>query len=252
MATNKSDVRAARAAAHEKPSGQCRMHAFPSEIRGHLVEHDGKSFYEVDGYATVFSRAYEMWDMFGSYQEQIAPDALDDSLAAGPDVAFLVNHRGVTMARTKNSSLDLTKDALGLRIHAFLNPERQDVRDLISAMGDKLVDEMSFAFMLNDGEWNTEYDEFTITSADINRGDVSAVNYGANPYTSIAARAAEWLSSLDHMPDAVVRAAFDRYAANTGIPEVSPQASADREADETAEPKGHRAVLALAQLALNE
>lgn len=245
------DIREARAASRDMPAGQCRMQAFPAQLRGSLVERDGKQFYEVDGYATVFNRGYDMWDMFGGYQEQVCETALDASLASGPDVAFLVNHRGVTMARTKNNSLELTKDALGLRIHAFLNPERGDVRDLMLAMDDKCIDEMSFAFALKDGKWNDACDTFTITEADINRGDVSAVNYGANPYTSIAARAAEWLSNMERMPDSVIRAAFDRLAEKRGIPEVSPEASADRKADEpTPEIKRHRVELVAAQVAL--
>ena len=51
-------------------------------------------------------------------------------MAKSPDVSFLVNHKGVTMARTKNGSLQLSKDSHGLHVHAFLNADRQDVRDL--------------------------------------------------------------------------------------------------------------------------
>jgi len=175
-----------------------------------LVNQDGRSFYEVEGYATVFDRAYEMWDMFGSYKETMGSEALDKSLANSPDVAFLVNHRGVTMARSTKDSLTLAKDSTGLHVHALLNADRQDVRDLASAIGDGLIDEMSFAFMLNQGVWNDDFDEFRITEADINRGDVSAVNYGANPYTSIQARAADWLADIPRLSEPVARAAFQR------------------------------------------
>lgn len=205
------DIRKARAErAREIPAGNGRMHSFPSKLRAKLVEKDGKKFYEVDGYATIFNKPYEMYDMFGSYREVADETMLDKSLAAKPDVAFLLNHKGMTMARTANGTLDLNKDALGLHIHGLLNAERQDVRDLASAIDDKLVDEMSFAFMLNDGEWNTDYDEFRITEADINRGDVSAVNFGANPYTSLAARSAEWLAYAELMPAHVARAGYLR------------------------------------------
>ena len=81
-----------------------------------------------------------------------------------------------------------------------------------SAIDDELVDEMSFAFMLRDGHWNDDFDRFTILEADINRGDVSAVNYGANPYTSIEARAGEWLKESERMPAVVARAALQRFA----------------------------------------
>ena len=46
---------------------------------------------------------------------------------------------------------------------------------------------MSFAFMIDGGEWSRDMDVFRLTGVNLHRGDVSAVNYGANPYTSIAA-----------------------------------------------------------------
>jgi len=207
-----AEARAARAEqfGREIPGGTLRTKHFPSEMRAKLTTKDGRQVYEVEGYATVFNREYEMWDMFGPYKESVDFGALDKSLSKGPDVAFLVNHKGVTMARTTNNSLVLQKDSTGLQVEAFLNADRQDVRDLASAIADGLVDEMSFAFMLNEGEWNDDWDEFRITEADINRGDVSAVNYGANPYTSIAARSADWLEDIERVPVVVARAALDR------------------------------------------
>jgi HK97 family phage prohead protease len=150
--------------------------------------------------------------MFGEYTETVDRSALSKSLANGPDVAWLTNHRGVTMARTTNGTLELkvktNEDGYqGLYSDAYLNPDRQDVRDIVSAIVDGLVDEMSFGFMLNDGVWNDDYTEFRITEADINRGDVSAVNYGANPFTSIQARTADVLEDLNRIPTvALVRA----------------------------------------------
>jgi hypothetical protein len=239
LVRSERDIRKARRQAaerHEAPQGG-RMAAFPAQLRSSLVERDGKQFYEVDGYATLFNRGYDMWDFLGPYTEEVADTALDTSLLASPDVAFLVNHKGVTMARTTNGSLTLNKDALGLRINARLNPARQDVRDIVSAMDDKLVDQMSFAFMLNDGEWSDDYSTFRITEADINRGDVSAVNYGANPYTSIAARSAEIMDSLNHLPEPMARAAMERLAARVGTPETSA-------GQDSADATKHRGVLA--------
>lgn len=239
-----TDVRAARSASNGMPGGSGRVHAFPGEIRAKLVTREGKKYYEVEGYATVFSRGYEMWDFAGDYTESVNALALDKSLANGPDVAFLVNHRGVTMARTTNGSLELNRDTTGLGARAFLNAERQDVRDLASAIDDKLIDEMSFAFMLNDGKWNDDYTQFEIMEADINRGDVSAVNYGANPYTSIEARAAAWLADAELMPAPVARAAFARIGRREDIAEFArggvvdpPKTPAQSEAgDETGSP----------------
>ena len=60
------------------------------------------------------------------------------------------------------------------------------VRDIKSAMERGDVDEMSFAFRILDPDsgWNEDYTERSIGSVDINKGDVSVVNYGANPHTA--------------------------------------------------------------------
>lgn len=190
------------------PGGQARMRGFQSEMRAKEVQRNGKSFYQVEGYATLFNKPYRMYDAFGEYTEQISSRALDQSLAGSPDVAFLLNHRGMTMARTTNGTLQLSKDSTGLKVSALLNADRADVRDMVSAINDGLIDEMSFAFMVDDGgfQWNDDYSALTLTRIDINRGDVSAVNYGANPYTSIAARAAELMELTDRMPADMARA----------------------------------------------
>ncbi len=188
-----------------------RTQNFAAQLRGAMALVDGRELFEVEGYATTFEMGYEMWDMFGPYTEIMDQYALDRSLASKPDVAFLVNHKGVTMARTTNNSLTLSKDTHGLHIRAYLNPERHDVHDLMLAMKDDgVIDEMSFAFMLEDGKWDEDYESFRITQANINRGDVSAVNYGANPFTSIQARATDWLRSMDEVPEVVARAAAIR------------------------------------------
>ena len=49
----------------------------------------------------------------------------------------------------------------------------------------ELIDEMSFMFRITAGHWSPDYTEFRINAVDINRGDVSAVNFGANPTTSV-------------------------------------------------------------------
>jgi HK97 family phage prohead protease len=192
------------------PCGVARMQPFAGEFRAKKVDRDGKEMYQIEGYATVYERAYEMWDLFGPYTEVVSAGAGADSLGSNPDVAFLTNHRGVTMARTTNGTLVLSEDTTGLVTKAWLNPARQDVKDLVIAIDDKNVTEMSFAFMIDAGVWSPDYSEYRIQKYDINRGDVSAVNYGANPYTSVSARAREILADLDHLNHGAARAALER------------------------------------------
>jgi HK97 family phage prohead protease len=211
-ASGRADIAQARREQRQRgemPGGERRVKSFPGKLQARLVDRGGKQFYHVDGFATVFERGYPMWDLFGEYTEVMDSTSLTRSLMGNPDVAWLVNHRGVTMARTTNGTLQLslqtTPDGYnGLHADAYLNPDRQDVRDIVSAIVDGLVDEMSFAFMLEDGQWNDDYTEFRITQAEINRGDVSAVNYGANPFTSIQARTADILADLEKIPAAAL------------------------------------------------
>lgn len=196
MNRERADAYASRSARDAIPGGLTRTRAFPSKLRSHVVSRDGGQYLEVEGYASTFNQGYEMWDSYGRYTEVMDEAAFDLSLAKGPDTVFLVNHSGLTMARTipgpdgRDPSLELRADSTGLAVHGFLNLSRHDVRDFQSALDDGLVTEMSFAFMLLDGRWNPDFDVFRITQADIDRGDVSGVNFGANPHTSIAARAA--------------------------------------------------------------
>lgn len=196
-----------------------RAAAFPSKMRAEkkLHERDGKQLYKVEGYATMFDRSYDMWDMFGPYTETVRSGAADTTLKSNPDVVFLLNHKGLSMARTTNGSLELRADETGLHDIAWLNPERQDVKDLMEAIHDEVVTEQSFAFMITEGYWNQDFTEFEIAEFDINRGDVSAVNYGANPHTEIAARQQEFMTEVDMLPASVARALFERLTHRTDI-----------------------------------
>lgn len=189
----------------------------PPRLKVSKSERDGKQFFVVEGYYTVYERGYEMWDEHGPYTEIVTVGAGDKTTTAGPDVIFLTNHRGLAMARTTAGTLELWSDEVGGGNRAWLNPHRQDVRDLVLGIDDKTVTEQSFAFMIEAGRWNTNLTEYRINIYDLDRGDTSAVNYGANPHTSIAARAREILDELEHLPVAAARAALDRLNHRTDL-----------------------------------
>ncbi len=199
--------------------GAARMTAFPATLKAELVEYNGQRRYRVVGHASVVEVEYDMWDSFGPYKEVIDRGGFTKTLAAEPDTAYLVNHRGVTMARTTNGSLLLSMDELGLATEAYLNPKRQDVTDLVTAIEDLDITEMSFAFMLGEdgGSWNTDFSVFRIYECDLNRGDVSAVNYGANPWTDVAVRSREILAELEQLPPGAARAALDRLTKRADV-----------------------------------
>lgn len=218
---SRADLDGRRAAALQHPAGfpdGDRREAldFTAQLRSAAVERDGKKFYQLDGHASVVETPYEMYDIFGPYSETIDRAAFDKTLGSGPDVAFLLNHTGMTMARTKNSgTLELSMDEVGLAIRAWLNPERQDVSDLVVAVDDGDIDQMSFAFRIVRGTWSPDYMEYRILEVDIDRGDVSAVNYGANPYTTISARAKSAFAAIDTLDGRTLAEIRSRLDART-------------------------------------
>lgn len=209
---------AAIASGQLRLAGESRNQEFRSELRATETMKGDKSFITLRGYASTVNQPYTMYDMFGEYDEVMDGGAFDLTLSNSPDVAFLLNHTGMTMARTTNGTLRLSADSVGLLSEADLNPLRSDVQDLRLAIDDQNVDQMSFAFRIVDGQWNDRFTQYTITQVDLNRGDVSAVNYGANPNTSISARAvARALEQLSHVPLALTEAHVEaRRAALSG------------------------------------
>jgi HK97 family phage prohead protease len=144
------------------------------------------------GYASVVERAYDMWDMFGPYSEIVSADAFDATLAReGLDVPFVIAHDQTRrIARTTNGTLRLSMDDSGLLVDADLDPTDADVAYIVPKLRAGLIDEMSFAFRIDSGQWSPDYDEFRINKVDMHRGDVAIVGFGANPYTSGGMRSA--------------------------------------------------------------
>lgn len=138
----------------------------------------------VAGYASTTGRAYDM----GWYQETIARGAFGTTLSQKPDVQLLLNHEGLPLARTTNGSLDLREDERGLLFEARMDGSDPDVQRIQRKIESGLLDQCSFAFRVTRQTWDEEYENREITEVDLNRGDVSIVNYGANPNTSVSLR----------------------------------------------------------------
>lgn len=162
----------------------------------------------VEGYASVVDAPYEMFDWAGSYTEVIRSGAFAKTLSENPAVQLLLNHGGLSMAYTRAGTLRLSEDSTGLHMAADVNTARSDVADMVHALADGAVDEMSFAFRVPAGKsvWSPDFDQRDITEVDMHRGDVSVVNFGANPSTSVAVRALD----IDGMDDALAERLYER------------------------------------------
>lgn len=188
--------------------------AFPVQLQVRSSGAGSGSRATLTGYASVVERGYEMWDMFGSYTEVVRAGAFTKTLSETPSVQLLLNHGGLSMAATKAGSLQLSEDETGLHMEAEVNTERRDVADMVHALRDGDVDEMSFAFRIRRQQWSPDYDQRDILEVDLHRGDVSVVNFGANPSTSVQARGLD----VDRLDDAGARALLERLQSRLAPP----------------------------------
>ena len=117
---------------------------------------DGKM--EIKGYAAVFN-APETY----SYTEVIDSKAFDD--ADMNDVVLRYNHNDsfMVLARTRNKSLDLSVDEKGLFMDARLQDDITEHRNIFNAIKSGLIDKQSFAFTVEEDEYDYETDTRTIT-----------------------------------------------------------------------------------------
>lgn len=170
--------------------------AIPIE-RVELREEDDNT-YTLEGYASTFQE----YDMYGGpaaygWIERIDPGAFEKTLREKPDLHLLVNHAGMPLARTKSGTLQLSADDHGLKVVAQLDKRDPEAQALAVKMERGDMDEMSFAFRVKAQEWRAAdgYEEDdqsyrTITEVSLHKGDVSVVNWGANPTTSAGIRSA--------------------------------------------------------------
>lgn len=181
-----------------------RMLLSPTSLRSET--RDGLDGVLIPGVASTTEDPYEMYDFFGPYTEIVSAGAFGKTLASSPLVEFTLNHNysgGAPMAHTRNGTLELEETDDGLVYGAFVDPTRSDVSDMVKAIERGDLGEASFKFRITKGMWSPDYTEYRIEEVDLNRGDVSAVNFGANPNASTGARSAATQSpstAREHVP----------------------------------------------------
>ena len=158
----------------------------------------------IDGYPIVFNQVTPIGDYFF---EEIDEHALDDADLS--DIKFLVNHNDdmIPLARHrrgKRSTMDISIDNHGLAITAKLDIENNNTSKAVcSAVERGDIEDMSFAFgiEITGEEWSDLDKDMPIRRiTKIGKVfEVSAVNDGAYPQTSISARSA----SLDNEKSAL-------------------------------------------------
>ena len=112
---------------------------------------------QIEGYAVVFNSP-ETYD----YTEIIDEHALDNTDMS--DVVLRYNHNDsfMVLARTRNKSLELNVDEKGLMIDATLQDNITDHRNIYNAIKSGLIDKQSFAFTVEEDEYDYDTDTRTI------------------------------------------------------------------------------------------
>ena len=113
----------------------------------------GAHYRTLVGYAAVFEPSLS--DDLGGFREKIQRGAFADALQRNGDVRLLFDHDTASvLARTANGSLELQEDDHGLRVWARVDMRDPDVARVAAKLANGTVDQMSFAFTVEDDEFD--------------------------------------------------------------------------------------------------
>jgi len=108
----------------------------------------------VEGHAALFDSPTVLYEIDGiKYNEVIRRGSFDG--AEMMDVVLNYNHEGKPVARTKNSTLQLMVDGIGLNVRADLSGTEEG-RRLFDEIKGGYLDKMSFAFTVEEDNYNRE------------------------------------------------------------------------------------------------
>lgn len=136
------------------------------------------------GYAAKFNSLSE--DL-GGFVEKIAPGAFARSLRDNKDIRAFADHdQGKLLGRTKNETLKLVEDDIGLRMELKLPNTTlgNDIRELVRY---GTLSQMSFGFRVRKDSWTGN----VRTLHDVDLFEVSVVSIPAYTNTEIALRSKE-------------------------------------------------------------
>ena len=155
-----------------------------------VTRSEDSKFATVSGYAGVYDNEYlvEMPPSNAIVYERIAPGAFKGAVEANPEMVFLFDHKGMPMASTRSNTLRVFEDERGLRFSAKLDMTDERSARLVDRISNGLVSEASFKFRFPTYHWAERSDGMmsaTMVDMDIDRCDVSAVTFGANPLAKV-------------------------------------------------------------------
>ena len=161
------------------------------------AEGDGRTF---TGYASVFNQPSQPLPFI----EYVKPGAFKRSLQSRNRMMLLWNHdTSNPLASTRNGSLQLTEDNIGLRVTATL-PDTTLGRDVAELVRTGVIDSMSFGFSVKRDSWSK--DGQTRYLEDVALYEVSLVSTPAYEGTAgtVSVRSGEAISA-DALADALLK-----------------------------------------------
>jgi HK97 family phage prohead protease len=116
---------------------------------------EARGSWTMRGHAAVVNRLSH--DM-GGFRVKIAPGYFTKVLDGNPDVHLLWDHNTrYVLARTRNNSLELREDPMGLHVWARF-AKTQTADELATLMDGGYIDQMSFATDVGESEWTEDSD----------------------------------------------------------------------------------------------
>lgn len=108
----------------------------------------GANYKTISGYAAVWNR---MSEDLGGFREVIAPGAFSRALERGNTIKLLYDHdSAAALASTDNGTLEIREDEVGLHVWARVDMEDPDVQRVAAKLRSGVVDQMSFAFSMDE------------------------------------------------------------------------------------------------------
>jgi HK97 family phage prohead protease len=146
------------------------------------------------GYASTYDDPYDIGptDDWG-WTEIIGRGSARKSIAERDDVYLFFDHDGLPLASTKDGTLSLSEDGVGLRSVGHIDPSSQYSMEIYRRVQRGQLDRMSFAFQVMRERWeDRDGNEESWMTAPVRRilevklYDTSVVSFPANPNTSVA------------------------------------------------------------------
>ena len=137
------------------------------------------------GYASTFDQPYAVERV----QESIDRRAFDRTLVESPNVfAFMGHDQSRIIARTRNGTLSLHPDEIGLRVE--IHPiDTTESRDAFTLVGGGTIDAMSFGFSVVQQKFENRDGVVHRKILDVDLYEVSLVAFPANPSATLSKRA---------------------------------------------------------------